>query len=111
MVSNSYCERFCVVWYGLISFFLSVILASLYKLSILFMISFAVIVAVSGSGNKGGLTLNLSVLFNGMHEIFVHEFKQFILNFFKCFWHWWRNRCYRAVTINHLFLIFPYFDR
>ena len=40
-------------------------------LSILFMISFAVIVAVSGSGNDGGLTRNLSVLFKGGHEIFV----------------------------------------
>jgi len=40
-------------------------------LSILFMISFAVIVAVSGSGNKEGLTRNLSVLFKGGHEIFV----------------------------------------
>jgi len=35
------------------------------------MISFAVIVAVSGSGNKEGLTRNLSVLFKGGHEIFV----------------------------------------
>jgi hypothetical protein len=36
------------------------------------MISFAVIVAVSGSGNEGGLTLNLSVLFNGMHVLAIH---------------------------------------
>ena len=34
-------------------------------------VSFAVIVAVSGSGNEEGLTRNLSVLFKGGHEIFV----------------------------------------